>query len=159
MSCSYTEIKTLTLKSIAIVKIFMQMKNNRFNRVVIKIWALIFAKERCEKQWVSFLLKEQRQIAFLFYKKLLLWRLKCICEKELILRNSLFRICFCRNVLNSSKWILFSSKKLRLFILWWLLFRQIDLTCRKEKGIIQCSNKNETLLCWNVSIISILSYY
>lgn len=39
MSCSYSEIKTLTLKSIAIAEIFMQMKNNRFDHV-IKVGAL-----------------------------------------------------------------------------------------------------------------------
>ena len=33
MYFSYTEIKTLTLKSRAVAKIFMQIKNNRFNHV------------------------------------------------------------------------------------------------------------------------------
>lgn len=39
-SCSYTEIKTLTLKSIAVAKIFMQMKTNRFNHVVMQVGTL-----------------------------------------------------------------------------------------------------------------------
>lgn len=36
-SCSYTEKKTLTLQPIAVAEIFMQIKNNRFNHVVIKL--------------------------------------------------------------------------------------------------------------------------
>lgn len=48
--CSYMEMKTLTLKSITVAKIFMQMQTNRFNHIVIKVGALIFAKERHEKQ-------------------------------------------------------------------------------------------------------------
>lgn len=45
MSCSYGEIKTLTLKSIAIDEIFMQMKNNRFDHV-IKVGALWYLQKK-----------------------------------------------------------------------------------------------------------------
>lgn len=39
-SCSYTEKKTLTPQPIAVAEIFMQIKDNRFSHVVIKVGAL-----------------------------------------------------------------------------------------------------------------------
>lgn len=55
---THTEIKTLTLKSIAVAKIFMQIKNNSFNHVVIRVGALCYLQK-----------KDVRNSEFLVYSK------------------------------------------------------------------------------------------
>lgn len=112
-SCSYTEKKTLTPQPIAVAEIFMQIKDNRFSHVVIKVGALWYLQKKDVRNGGFYSYSKCREKLLFFYQKLLLWRFICICEKELILVNFLFEIWFHKNTVNPTKWVQFPNQRIQ----------------------------------------------
>lgn len=150
----------MRLKSIAVAKIFMQMKTNRFNHVVIKVGALwhLQKKDVRNSEFHSYS-KSKEKLDLFFIKSFYSEDSNVFVKKDWFQWISYLGFGFIKMFWIHKNEFHFQTKKFKLFMLWWLLLKQIYLTRGKEKRITQCPNKNETLLCWNVSIIPIVSYY